>query len=44
MTAVAEDKAKWAVGSELVVRTATEPAVVDMAGHILHIGRKSEKV
>ncbi len=36
---VAEDSAKWERWIELVLETATEPAVVDMANHILYIGR-----
>lgn len=36
---VAEDPAKWERWVELVLETATEPAIVDMAGHILYIGR-----
>ena len=36
---VAEDPAKWERWVELVMETATEPAIVDMAGHILYIGR-----
>ena len=37
--AVAEDPAKWERWIELVLDTATEPAIVDMAAHILYIGR-----
>ena len=36
---VAEDATKWERWVELVLETATEPAVVDMAAHILYIGR-----
>jgi len=36
---VAEDPAKWERWVELVLETATEPAIVDMAAHILYIGR-----
>ena len=36
---VAEDPTKWERWIELVLDTATEPAVVDMAAHILYIGR-----
>ena len=36
---VAEDPAKWERWVELVLETATEPAIVDMAGHILYIGQ-----
>ena len=36
---VAEDPAKWERWVELVLGTATEPAIVDMAAHILYIGR-----
>ena len=35
---VAEDPAKWERWVELVLETATEPAIVDMAAHILYIG------
>jgi hypothetical protein len=38
--AIGEDEAKWQVWTDLVVKTSTEPAVVDMAEHILYIGRK----
>lgn len=36
---VAEDPAKWERWIELVLETATEPAIVDMAAHILYIGQ-----
>ena len=36
---VAEDPTKWERWVELVLETATEPAIVDMAEHILYIGR-----
>jgi hypothetical protein len=36
---MAEDPAKWKRWVELVLETATEPAIVDMAAHILYIGR-----
>lgn len=36
---VAEDPAKWERWVELVLETASEPAIVDMAAHILYIGR-----
>ncbi len=36
---VAEDRAKWERWVELVLETATEPAIVDMAAHILYIGQ-----
>ena len=36
---VAEDPTKWERWIELVLETATEPAIVDMAAHILYIGR-----
>ena len=36
---VAEDPTKWKRWVELVLDTATEPAIVDMAAHILYIGR-----
>ena len=35
----AEDPTKWERWVELVLETATEPAIVDMAEHILYIGR-----
>lgn len=35
---VAEEPTKWERWVELVLETATEPAVVDMAAHILYIG------
>ena len=38
---VAEDPAKWERWVELVLETATEPAIVDMAAHILYIGQAS---
>jgi SAM-dependent methyltransferase len=38
---VAEDPAKWERWVELVLETATEPAIVDMAAHILYIGQVS---
>ena len=36
---VAEDPAKWERWVELVLETATEPTIVDMAAHILYIGQ-----
>lgn len=36
---IAEDPIKWERWVELVLETATEPAIVDMAAHILYIGR-----
>ena len=36
---VAEDPIKWERWIELILETATEPAIVDMASHILYIGR-----
>ncbi len=36
---VAEDPTRWEHWVELVLETATEPAIVDMAAHILYIGR-----
>ncbi len=36
---VAEDPAKWERWLELILATASEPAIVDMAAHILYIGR-----
>jgi SAM-dependent methyltransferase len=40
--ALAQDEAKWQVWVDLLLRTSTEPAVVDMAEHILYIGRVSD--
>jgi ubiquinone/menaquinone biosynthesis C-methylase UbiE len=40
---VAEDEAKWQVWIDLLLRTSTEPAVIDMAEHILYIGRAPEE-
>lgn len=37
--ALAQDEAKWKVWVDLLLRTSTEPAVVDMAEHILYVGR-----
>jgi ubiquinone/menaquinone biosynthesis C-methylase UbiE len=37
---LAEDRAKWKLWLDVVVRTSAEPAVVDMAEHILYVGRK----
>lgn len=39
-----EDASRWDRWQELLQRYATEPAVVDMAGHILYIGRKAEAI
>jgi ubiquinone/menaquinone biosynthesis C-methylase UbiE len=39
---VAQDEAKWQVWVDLLLRTSTEPAVVDMAEHILYIGNAPE--
>ncbi len=36
---VAEDPTKWERWVKLVLETATEPAIVDMAAHIFYIGR-----
>lgn len=38
---LAEDAAKWQKWVELVLAISAEPAVVDMAEHILYIGRTS---
>lgn len=38
-----EDEEKWDRWLELVLRTSAEPAVVDMAEHILYIGRVPSK-
>ncbi len=35
-----EDEEKWQRWFEILLATASEPAVVDMAGHILYIGQK----
>ena len=40
--ALAEDTARWACWMDLVLKTASEPAVVDMAPHMLYIGRKPD--
>ena len=37
---IAKESRKWKRWKELVLQTATEPAVVDMSEHILYIGRK----
>jgi ubiquinone/menaquinone biosynthesis C-methylase UbiE len=34
-----QDKAKWKRWTDLILKTSAEPAVVDMAEHILYIGR-----
>jgi len=34
------DEAKWSRWFELLLRHASDPAVVDMAEHLLYIGRK----
>jgi ubiquinone/menaquinone biosynthesis C-methylase UbiE len=36
---IAEDEAKWKRWVDLLLRTSTEPAAVDMAEHMLYIGR-----
>ena len=36
---VAEDTTKWKRWVELILETATEPTIVDMAAHILYIGQ-----
>jgi len=41
--ALGQDAAKWAQWTQIVNRTCTEPAVVDMAEHILYLGRKAER-
>lgn len=38
---LSNDEAKWQRWLELLLDTASEPAVVDMAEHILYIGRKT---
>jgi ubiquinone/menaquinone biosynthesis C-methylase UbiE len=40
---LAQDEAKWQVWVDLLLQTSTEPAVVDMAEHILYIGRTPEE-
>ena len=35
-----QDEAKWKQWVEVVLKTSTEPAVVDMAEHILYLGKK----
>ena len=37
--AIVQDEAKWKQWVELVLETSAEPAVVDMADHILYVGR-----
>jgi len=36
-----QEKAKWKRWVDLVLETATEPAVIDMAEHILYVGQKT---
>lgn len=36
---LAEDPARWAIWEALLFQHASDPAVVDMSGHILYIGR-----
>jgi hypothetical protein len=38
--AVAEDPEKWSRWEQIVIATSTDPAIVDLSEHILHIGRK----
>lgn len=38
-----QDKTKWKRWTDLVLETSAEPAVVDMAEHILYIGRKPKQ-
>ena len=38
--ALAQNESKWQPWIDLVLKTSAEPAVVDMAEHILYIGRK----
>ena len=38
--AMAEDPEKWACWKQIVMDTSTDPAVVDLSGHMLHVGRK----
>ena len=35
-----KDGSRWERWMEVVLKTASEPAIVDAAGHILYIGRK----
>ena len=37
---LAEEPAKWEIWHKLLLDTSTDPAIVDMAEHILYIGRK----
>jgi hypothetical protein len=41
--AVGQDEARWECWTDLVLRTCAEPAVVDMAEHILYVGRKPRR-
>jgi len=41
--AIAQDEAKWKRWVELVLETSAEPAVVNMAEHILYVGRASKR-
>lgn len=40
---LAQDEAKWECWIDLVLETASEPAVVDMAEHILYVGRAPQR-
>jgi ubiquinone/menaquinone biosynthesis C-methylase UbiE len=39
---LAQDEVKWKRWTELVLKTSAEPAVVDMAEHILYVGQKRQ--
>jgi hypothetical protein len=38
---LAEELEKWQRWLDLLIQTSTDPAVVEMAEHLLYIGRKS---
>lgn len=38
-----QDEAKWRRWVELVLETSNEPAVVDMAEHILYVGKVDDR-
>ena len=39
-----QSEAEWKQWVDVILKTCAEPAVVDMAGHILYLGRKSERM
>jgi hypothetical protein len=39
-----QSEAEWKQWVDVILKTCAEPAVVDMAGHILYLGRKSERI